>query len=75
MSKVKNGQEEDSRSQPGPKQLTFLPFNFWMSHTLKAFEMCLNVHIFALFVLYLQIWRGTSESQYVGVFWEFDILG
>ena len=50
-------------------------FNFWMSHTLKAFEMCLNVHIFALFVLYLQIWRGTSESQYVGVFWEFDILG
>ena len=52
-----------------------IPFNFGVSHTLKAFETRLNVHIFALFVLYLQIWRGTSESQYVGVFWEFDILG
>ena len=49
--------------------------DFWVSHTPKAFELCLNVYIFALFVLYLQIWRGTSESQYVGVFWEFDILG
>ena len=66
---MKSGQEEDSRSQPGPKHLTFLS-TFGL-----AFEMCLNVHIFALFVLYLKIWRGTSESQYVGVFWEFDILG